>query len=730
MGGYDGGRDVSLPHFAPVGIPFWLPCFYTKMFLFRGLRMLFLRPHWILLAAMTCLAILPAQLRAAEDAAQTFATLLPGLGAQDWEERNGPQKAWQDICLQAGKPGNETARKAVCSLMLAHLGEATPLETRVFLLRQLERVGGGESLRGLKGLVRDEQERVRDGAIRALANNPRPRAARILAKALDAESEPLRKISLVNGLAFHSAAKNHVNSLAPLLQAETAALASAAAMALGRIGGPDSTLLLQAALPSASPTMKPALQDAYLKCADRLLSSGQMEAAGKIYDQLAEDAHATVRLAVFQGQLNARGDAAGPFVLKVLAGEDPLMRQVAAQHVAQLPADGDALKLLVEQASDLPTAGRIALLRVLGSERILPARRAIMDGVKSEDESVKLAALEALPGVADGETVEALWQLSLQDSAAGNAAHRALSHAVSAEVDEALLKKWRSQVTDQDVAALTRLAGQRRVLDAVPRVLEAGRHSDAQIRSQAVSALRRLARADDVDDMVGLLTLANDAQERDEIAKAIVYVCNRITSGADPVTGVVRAYRQAKSEDRHEILLLLGRLGGGEALAELRTALRGDNAKLSEAALAAMANWPNQEVSEDLLQVASTTQDPGQKIRAIRGVATVCVRGGSDAEKLAFLKGAMQQTTRDEERKLILDRAKAARSVDTLRFVLPYVDRPALSENACRAVADLAHHRGLRNAHKEDFIAAMDKVVAVTNDAKIKERIEKYREDI
>ena len=86
------------------------------------------------------------------------------------------QQKWQEICWNAGAPGHEAERSQACKLMAEKLGPGTPTPTRVWLLKQLERIGRGECVEEVAAVVSDSDRLVRDAAIRALANNPDPAA--------------------------------------------------------------------------------------------------------------------------------------------------------------------------------------------------------------------------------------------------------------------------------------------------------------------------------------------------------------------------------------------------------------------------------------------------------------------------------------------------------------------------------------------------------------------------
>ena len=88
----------------------------------------------------------------------------------------------------------------------------------------------------------------------------------------------------------------------------------------------------------------------------------------------------------------------------------------------------------------------------------------------------------------------------------------------------------------------------------------------------------------------------------------------------------------------------------------------------------------------------------------------------------------MTLCTSDEDRRRVLERANAIRLVETLRFVVPYLDDPNLAEPACLSVVELAHHRNLRDANKEEFTKALDKVLGATKNEELVDRATRYKQ--
>ena len=86
-------------------------------------------------------------------------------------------------------------------------------------------------------------------------------------------------------------------------------------------------------------------------------------------------------------------------------------------------------------------------------------------------------------------------------------------------------------------------------------------------------------------------------------------------------------------------------------------------------------------VAEELLEIASNGRSEAQRIRALRSLARACVLPipeRADGQRLLFLEQAMELANRPDEIELITDRAKAIRTVETLRFLMPTSTIPSI----------------------------------------------------
>jgi len=196
--------------------------------------------------------------------------------------------------------GDVSGRAALESRLLKVLSGTIPRDANDTICRMLSAIGGPSSVPALAARLGDKQ--TSHMARFALERIPGPDSLAVLRAALGTVEDDL-KIGIVSSLG-NRADPASVPLLAPLLSAPSAALAKAAAAALGLIGTSNAA----AALGGAKTTDKAvvfALLDARLCCAERLLQHGKRAEALAIFTTLADGTAnpKAVRLAATRGKL-------------------------------------------------------------------------------------------------------------------------------------------------------------------------------------------------------------------------------------------------------------------------------------------------------------------------------------------------------------------------------------------------------------------------------------------
>jgi hypothetical protein len=267
--------------------------------------------------------------------------------------------------------------------------------------------------------------------------------------------------------------------------------------------------------------------------------------------------------------------------------------------------------------------------------------------------------------------------------------------------------------------------------EAIVPLIELAAQPDPAVHGPALDGLRGIADPDehDVPRLVQLLRRTPRGEHRDEVEKTILIVCDKAAAGSDRAAPVWTALAKAKATDAPEYLPLLGRLGGARALSRIRAGLADPRPEVQEAAVRGLCNWPTAEVADPLLALARDSDNANFRRWALRAyVRVVSLKSERpDDQSLAMLQNAMRLCQQAEDEQLILERASAIRTLDSVLWIASYLDDPRRNQAACRALVELAHHRLLRQPNMDRFGPILDKVSTISKDPEVVERAKRYR---
>ena len=265
------------------------------------------------------------------------------------------------------------------------------------------------------------------------------------------------------------------------------------------------------------------------------------------------------------------------------------------------------------------------------------------------------------------------------------------------------------------------------MVSAVPLFFKYAEDKDADLRARSIRALGNLAEPKDAPAAIALLLAAPKGRERDDAERAVMFICTRIEDPASQAGPVLEAMK-ASQADRLALYSVLGRIGGPKALEAINAAIKSDNPEVQDAGVRALCNWPDDGVAAQLLQMAGTAANESHRLWALRAYVRVVTprdnRGG-DKKTLVLFQKAMDMAGRDEDRRYILSRAAAIRTPDTVRWLLPHLDNPAVAVDAARSIVDLAHRKELFEPNKAEFTEVLRKLIATCKDRGTVERAER-----
>jgi len=415
---------------------------------------------------------------------------------------------------------------------------------------------------------------------------------------------------------------------------------------------------------------------------------------------------------------------------QLIDANDVQERAIAYERIRHGVKGEAATARFAARLSALPADRQIELLRALADRGDAAALPAIAKLAEGGDPAVRSAALHAIGGLGSGESVGLLVKALATTDPEKAAARLAL---VILRGDEA---------TRQVVAAMAGAAppvraqlldvvADRRAQAAVPDLVGYAVDADSGVRTAAMRAVAKLGGPEQVPAMVKGVLAAAAGQERTDAERALVTVCTQNPGHEQATESFLTIFKTASDADREVLLSPLGRIGGPGAMAVVDALLADADPAKREFGLVALTRWPDATVAPKLLDMVAKAPDAATRDRllgALIRIAPLPDNKLNDQQKLELLEKTMKLCEKDADRGKVIERANAIRTVETFRFVLPYLDEPTLAEPACKSVVELAHHQQLRDAHKDDFTKALDKVIATTKNLELVERANRYKE--
>ncbi len=670
-------------------------------------------------------------------------SLMPGLSAEKETDRQQAEQTLEDMSVLAGRPGAERNRAALCKAMAARIGASTAQPARLWLLRQLARIGGGECVEALTATLADADLKVRDAARRALQRNPDRRAGEALIgelrvvqarrtapregdqawtialiDAVAARWEP-RAESLLVDLALEgdaplssTAAAGGTDSTENMIADEPVACAAVAALGeLGAVEAVERIVARKASAPHSA--LFGRIAEARLRCAERMLASRKPNDAARQYRRVYESAERKdVRVAALSGLAKAQGDAALPFLLERMNDEDAAVRVAAAAAAVELPGDG-VTKALADHLSSLPTDAQVRLIDGLSQRGGPVARLAVLGALADPSAEVRIAATRALSRVGSAAHMRLLARLAAERTGEEQkAARQSLATLGGPSCDSGLLYLFTdSSPTIQAEALRAMKSRQINNKEAVEVALCFAVCDEPSVRLAAVDYLGDVADESTTEIMAGAILLySEDAEFSRHLEDAVVASLLRL-----PVDRrsnfALRALETGNPTSAPFALSILVRIGDPSCLATIRKYAGANEAAVRDAAVRALCDWKDAAALPDVQSLMKTSTDPTHRALAFRAyVRLVRLPDANLApqQTLAMYDEALALAQSPDEKKLIFSGMADLACVEALDRLEAALSDAALQAEAAVALCSVA--RNVCGANPGRARAAIDRV--------------------
>lgn len=611
--------------------------------------------------------------------------------------------------------------------LIAILRSDAPRAEKAITCKRLVLYGTKEAVPALAALLPDAE--LTSWARIALEAIPGPEADAALREAAG-KVAGLPLVGIVNSIGVRRDAAA-VDTLAGLLANDDVEVASAAAAALGAIGGAPAAAVLTRALVGAPAAVRPAVGEGCVLCAERLLAAGMRDAAVKLYDAVRNSADMPKQRLVdaTRGAILARQAAGVPLLAAQLAAADKALFALGLTVAREMPG-ADVTKALAA-ALERATPERQALLLMALADRDDPSTLpAILQAAASGSKPVKLAAMGVLGRVGSAACLPLLLDAAAQaDADVAQAAKAALEDLSGKDVDAELAARLDAAGGPMR-AVLIELAGKRRIAAAVPALIKAADDAEAGVRAAALTALGAAIGPADLAFLIGRATAPRHAEDGEPAERALLAACIRMPDGeacaaqlADalwdlPVSTkstVLKRRRESAGNwvwvpvsPRSTLLEVLGAMGGAKALATMVEAAKDDDAELQDTAIRMLGQWLTTDAAPALLDLTRTASSPQNQARALQGYLRLARDFPQpEPQRAEMCAAALRAAKRPEERKLALDAMAKHPSIAMLRALVEAAKTPELKDEAGAAALAMAQKIGGDSADVPALLAQL-----------------------
>jgi HEAT repeat protein len=639
----------------------------------------------------------------AEAYQKAFDYLLPLMSAQDVGSRYAPQILLQDMGSYAARPGAEIERETLAKVLVKNVDQPNLDGTvRNWIVLQLERIGKGESVPCLAKLMTAPDENLRDFARRALEKNPDPAATDALLKALADAKEPKWKIGLINALGTRRAT-TALEPVAKMLNDSDPKVAAAAVTALSNIGGQDGATALAGVFNMPPSPLYMNASQGMIDIAQEMLRQNNVAAAAEIYTVLYEGATQfaqqnpdmnpfSIRAAGIVGMMACDPEKSAARIPELMRDKDPKVRAAIVQ-AARHTTSKTPTRALTSLLADLDPQSQVQVLGLIADRGDLSSIDPVKKVLNSDDEPVRLAAIETLTKIGTDDGAEALFQIAVAGSGATQkSARESLALIAGPRVEETIAAYAAAGETNARAVAIG-LLGKRRAAGTAETLLAYAADADEQISRAAFAALVDVADQVDAATLANLVAKAKSGGPRDSGVAALRAVLTAAKNKDATAEAVINRMKTADADARVAMLSSLDASGTIAALATVCEAAQSADEALSDAGIRTLGNWPSFEGAETLVAIASKPETSlTHYVLAVRGALRLI--GASESapmdQRVTLCLATFDKARRDDEKRqavATLGALPCQKAIDRLQDL---IKNETLKTEAALATVDLA----------------------------------------
>ncbi len=527
-------------------------------------------------------------------------------------------------------------------------------------------------------------------------------------------------VGVINSIGVRGDAQA-VSALAARLGDADAEVASAAAVALGRIGGDPAARALEQSLTSAPAGARSAVAQGCILCAEHFLAEGKSAEAAKLYDTVRQaDVPKQRLLEATRGAILARKADGLPLLLETLRSPDRATFRIGLSTARELPGREVTDALAAELERTAPNR-QDALLLALADRSDPAALPAVFNAAKSGSKNLRLVAIGVLEKLGDTACVPVLLDTVVEsDADLAAAAKIALLRLPDNAVNDPLVARLRL-ATGAPRRVLVELAGQRHIAAALPELTQAAGDADPAIRAAGIKALGETVSAADLGALTDSLARAKSADDLAAVEAALQSACMRLSDKAACADQLLAGLPASSTPAKCALLRVLGTVSTASALDAVRSALANPDAAVRDTAVRVLADWAEPAALPALFAVFRTTQDETHRFLALRGCVRLLGLGGQPLPQTVKSYGELLASAKSsDDRKVVLSGLANVPDPAALKLVEPLLADPQVQAEAELALLGIAG--GIMGSDPADAKAAATQLQTESKSERIRDR--------
>ncbi len=585
--------------------------------------------------------------------------------------------------------------------LIAILRSDAPPQDKAIACKKLAIDGSSESVADLAKLLSDPQlaswSRI---ALEAIPGTAPDEALRKASESLEGRL----LVGALNSIGVRRDA-NAVEALTKRLSDKDEEVASAAAVALGRIGSEAAAKPLRPLLTSGPAKVRSAAAEGCVLSAEQWHAAGKSAEAVALYDEVRKAELPKQRIVeATRGAILARKDEGIPLLLEQFRSADKKMFELALFTAREFPGSEVDKALASELAKATPERGAL-IVQAMADRKETVIVAAISEAAGSGPKPVRLAAIKALSQVGDASSVDALLETAVdKDEDLALAAKATLADLPGEKVNSQIAAML-PNAKGKTYPLLIELVGQRRI-EATPALLKAIENSDKNVRSAALIALGETV---SLKNLPVLITQAISPKNADDAAtaqQALKSASVRMPDREACATELAAAFEKAPAASKVLLLDILGDVGGEKALKTLSAAAKSTSPQLQDAGSRVLGKWASLDAAPVLLDLAKTAPAAQFRNRALKGYISLARRFAMpDEQRADMCQKAFDLCKEPAEQKLVLDVCRIQPSAETLKVAIKLMKVPELKEDATQTTLLVAQKLGTKGINVSEQLS-------------------------